>query len=464
MIKDFLYDILENDRSRRFIFYQSFSFSFLMLSIILGIYDELKGFRSELHHIIRNLELFVSGIILFEYTGRFILAQRKLEYLISPLSLIDLIAILPYFQPFRLIRFVVIVARFLRIAYRYRYFVRGLVFIFRSISFEFYFILSLFFLFFVSSVMIMYSLERGAGNPNVNTLFDALYLVIITMSTVGYGDITPITWEGRVLSMLLGAGGLFLFSMSIAVVSAGFFNYVQMVRMGMISFKDMKDHVVICGWNETAQVIIEKLYPLQRDILLITTQDVPSPDKFHYKKGDFGREDVLLDAGVDKASLVIVLAEKLPGFTEDSVDARTILTGMQIRDLNKHATLVLEILLRENAKLIKRRRIANYLIIGGQMLGTLIAKFAREKFFGEFFNHIVDHVELETIEWQEEVPVLVAERKLEHQGYRIAGVIRDGRITYFPRTSFQLRKGDKLLLIKEIHQHQKVEEESGVTG
>ncbi len=456
MVKAFLHEILENDRSRIFVVYQSLSFSLLMLSIIFGIYDELKGFHWELHPLIMRFELVVSAIIAFEYVGRLILARNKLEYIVNPLSMADLIAIIPFFQPFRVLRFLVIGARFLRIAYRYRHFAMGLTFIFRAVSFEFYFIFSFFLLFFFASLLIMYSLEAGAGNSQIRSLFDALYLVVITMTTVGYGDITPVTWEGKVLSMLIGAGGLFLFSVSVATVSAGFFNYVQMLRMGMISFKDMKNHTVICGWNETAQVIIENLRRFGREIVLITEQDIPSPEGFYYKKGDFGREDVLLDAGVDKAHMVIILAEKLPGFTEDSIDARTVLAGMQVRDINRSAVLVLEILLRENAKLIKRRRIADYIIIGGEMLGVLISRFAQDKSYGDLLSYIVERTEVETLEWGEEVPLLEAERKLEHRGYRIVGVIRDGRTTFFPRITYQLRKGDKLLLIKEHSKEERV--------
>ncbi len=447
-LRKFLYNLLENDRSRIFLIYQSFSFTILMLSIIFGIYDELKGFHWELHPFISRLEFFVSLIIAFEYTGRLILAERKLEYIVNPLSVIDLIAIIPYFQPFRVLRFFVIGARFLRIAYRYRHFARGITYIFRNVSFEFYFLLAFFFIFFTVSLVIMYSLEAGAGNPKMQTIFDAVYLVVITMTTVGYGDITPITREGKWLSMLLGAGGLFIFSMSIATVSAGFFNYVQMLKMGMISFKDMKNHIVICGWNETAKVIIENLKALGKDIVVITQQDISPSEDFHYKKGDFGREDVLLDVGTDKAHMVIILAEKLPGFTEDSVDAKTILTGMQVRDINKKAILILEVLLRENAKLIKRRRVADYIIIGGEMLGKVISKFAREKFYGEFFSHVSEGVDIEKMEWNDEVNVAEAERKLEHRGYRIVGVVRDGRTVFFPRISYLLKKGDQLLVIK----------------
>ena len=449
MVKGFLHNILENDRSIYFVVYQSFSFSFLMLSVIFGIYDEIKGFHSELHPVIAKLEFFVSGIIAFEYIGRLILAERKLEYVLNPLSVVDLIAIFPYFQPFRVLRFLVIGARFLRIAYRYRYFAKGLTFIFRSISFEFYFLFAFFSLFFVASLVIMYSLEKGAGNPKVQSIFDALYLVVITMTTVGYGDITPMSREGRILSMLLGAGGLFLFSMSIATISAGFFNYVQMLKMGMISLRDMKDHIVICGWNETAQVVIEHLSKHERDIVVVTQQDIKVPEGVQYVRGDFGREDVLADAGVHEAHMVIILAEKLPGFTDDSVDARTILTGMQVKDMNREVILVLEVLLRENAKLIKRRRVADYLIIGGETLGVIISRFAEEKSFGEFFNHVVEHVDMTHYLWADEGTVAEAEKKLEQKGYRIVGVVRDRKVTYFPRISFKLKKGDKLLLIKE---------------
>jgi len=51
--------------------------------------------------------------------------------------------------------------------------------------------------------------------------------------------------------------------------------------------------------------------------------------------------------------------------------------------------------------------------------------------------------------WNEDMSVLEAEKKLERKGYRVVGVVRDGRTTYFPRISYQIKKGDKLLLIKE---------------
>ncbi len=101
-----LHNLLENIASPLFILYQSFSFSILALSVVLGVYDELKGFTKDIHFIVIHIEVFVSTVILFEYFGRLYLSKNRLYYLLHPLSLLDLIAIVPYFQPFRLLRYI----------------------------------------------------------------------------------------------------------------------------------------------------------------------------------------------------------------------------------------------------------------------------------------------------------------------------------------------------------------------
>ncbi len=131
----FLHNLLENAASSLFILYQSFSFGVLLLSVLLGLYNEISGFPKDLHPVIFKLELFVSAIILFEYLGRLYLSKNKLAYVVHPLSIIDLIALIPFFQPFRLLRFVVLSARLFRITYRYRYVLIAYRDIFKSVSF-----------------------------------------------------------------------------------------------------------------------------------------------------------------------------------------------------------------------------------------------------------------------------------------------------------------------------------------
>ncbi len=250
---------------------------------------------------------------------------------------------------------------------------------------------------FLISLLIFYSIEKRAGNPNISNLFDAFYTLVITITTVGYGDITPITWEGKVIVMMAAVSGVLAFSSFVATLSAGLASYVSMLRLGMLSYKDMQDHIVICGWNETGGVILERLKHSGKDIVVISTQDLSTYKGFHYKRGDFGSEEVMKDAGIERAHMVIVLAEKLTGYSEDSVDARTILAGLQARDLNPNAVIVLEILLRENAKLIKRRRVADYIIIGGEIVGSIIASLIHGRALADLIQHMAERFQLEVI-------------------------------------------------------------------
>jgi len=259
MLKKFLYNLLENDRSFTFIIYNTFSFSLLFVSVILALYDEFYGFHTKLHPLILRIEYLVSAIIAFELVGRFILAEDKKKYLLNPLTLLDFIALLPYLHIFRTVRLLVIVARLLRLTYRYRFFFEFFGRVFREVYYEVLFVFGIFFMLISSILLIVYSAEHGGGNPGIKEFFDAVYFTIITATTVGYGDVTPVTTVGKVFAMVLGVMGIFLFSLFSATVSTGFFHYVSMLKSGMLSFREMKNHIVVCGWNETGEVILEEL-------------------------------------------------------------------------------------------------------------------------------------------------------------------------------------------------------------
>ncbi len=455
MVKRILYNLLENDRSVAFILYNTFSFSLLFVSVILGLYDEFYGFHTQLHPIILNIEYFVSGIIAFELVGRFILAENKKAYLINPLTIMDFIAVIPYFHIFRTVRLVVLIARLLRLTYRYRFFLEFFAKVFREVYYEILFVLGIFFVIIFSILLIMFSLEHGAGNPGVKSFFDAVYLVIITATTVGYGDITPITHAGKVFAMVLGIMGLFLFSLLSATVSTGFFHYVNMLKTGMLSFREMKNHIVICGWNETGEVIVEELKRYYREkgekvktIIVITEQELTPEDTFYYKKGDFVKEDVLKNAGVEQAEMVIILAEKSVNLTEDSIDARSILTAMLVRDLNPKAKIIVEVLMRENAKTLRRKKIADYIIVDGEIVGSIISKIIKKERATEIFEFLMDKVDYVEQEATEELTVEEILRSLE-KGMSLVGVKRGEELIMFPDLDFEVKPGDTLLLIKK---------------
>jgi len=454
-MKKILYELLENDRNIIFYVYNTFSFSVIFISVILTIYDEIHDFHSSIHPIVGFIEYFASSIIAFELFGRFIIAENKINYLKNPLTILDFIAIIPSFQSFRMIRLIVLIARVLRLTYRYSFFFLFFKNILKDFSYELIFLMAIFLVFVCSLILIVFSVEYLGGNPNINSLYDALYYVIITATTVGYGDITPLTPGGRFLAMVLGITGLFLFSLITATFSTSFFHYVNMLKAGMVSFREMKNHIVICGWNETGEVVLESLKQYYEEkgermkpVVVITEQELEPRREFYYKKGDYVSEEVLKNAGVENASVVIILAEKGVNLTEDSIDARTILSAMLVRDLNPRATIIAEILLRENARTIRRKKIIDYIVVDGEVVGIMISNFLRKREKADVLDFIIEKIDYEEIPVDGRKTVEEIEKEIE-DGKVLLGIKRGDEIIVMPEKDFETLPNDKLIIVKK---------------
>ncbi len=423
--------------------------SMVTISVILALYDETVGLHKEVHKIIVSFEYFVSFLIAFEYLGRLYLSENKLRYILHPLSLLDLIAIIPYYQPLRFVRITVIIFRLLRVTVRYRRVIYAIFWVIRNVSLEFLFAFMILFVFIISSTFILFSIEKEAGNPNIRTVFDAFYMSIITALTVGYGDKVPVTVEGKIIAIIVGMGGLLLYSLLTATLSTGLMSYTNLLRTGQMSQRDHRDHIVICGWNETGKTILEHILEnssVNKAFVVVSMQQLNLPEFVSFRKGDFTKEEILRDVAVEKASTVIILAERFDNLNEDSIDARSILTGLLVRDKNKKATVIMELLLKENAESIKRRRIADHIIVGGELVGNFISHTIKNIQHANFLRTLLKHFEIHIVENSGYLKVEEAERELEHRGLRVLGIIRGDRIIYLPRLSQELKKGDILIV------------------
>ncbi|MGB3492860.1 MAG: ion transporter [Elainellaceae cyanobacterium] len=154
--------------------------------------------------VLRAVNIGILVIFSVEYLLRLWCADEKLQYVFSPYSLIDLVAIVPFFLGAIDISFVLIL-RWVRILKLLR-FIQGHTII-GYISSEDSVILtrilfSLFAIVFVYSGLI-YQVEHPNNGAEFHTFLDALYFAVATMTTVGFGDITPRSEVGRFLTILM---------------------------------------------------------------------------------------------------------------------------------------------------------------------------------------------------------------------------------------------------------------------
>ena len=149
-------------------------------------------------------------------------------------------------------------------------------------------------------------------------LTDWFYFYMTTATTVGYGDLSPSSYGGRLLaSIVIMPGAVVLFAGFIGKMSSFFIDIWRRGMQGREDYSSFNNHVVILGWNhrDTARMI-ELIFGdarrEDRDVVLCTALDMenPFPDKVRFVRGDnLKSDDVLRRAGVEHADRIIVLRD-----------------------------------------------------------------------------------------------------------------------------------------------------------
>jgi voltage-gated potassium channel len=252
-------------------------------------------------------------------------------------------------------------------------------FILRNHRFRWALVLSVFILLLVFVISL---LEKSANRP-FGSILEVFYWAIVTISTVGYGDITPHNIISKILAIFLIITGVLLMSFMTATFASIF--TATRIREGMGLKKiDMEKHIVICGFNDNIENVIQSIISYAGnvipDIILINSfpesQITGIIERFpgipiHYVYGDYTAEATLLRASISKVSSAIILADPGPERTEKP-DDRTLIATLAIKSMSKDIVVCAELL---DAKSIPhlRRAGVDQIILSGEFSGFLLA-------------------------------------------------------------------------------------------
>ncbi len=337
-VKRFFWRLMNDDT----FVYKKFFDSFMLILVLLSVGILLYDIEHEIHPILEDFDYyFITGVFLVEYIIRVwvyndihkIIIQeyeesaflgrefnffkvlkeiiaKKWEYIKTPFAIIDFLAILPGYRPLRIFR-IFVIFRLFKIV-RYLKSINTFIEVLSNKKFELLILLlAVGFVTFIGGAVI-YVFEVH-DNPKIDNLFDAIYWSLITISTVGYGDITPVTPEGKILTMILIIFGIGFISFATSIIATAFAEKLEQLKAERVvrEAKSMENIYLICGYSNEAEILCERFKKENQDFIVVDMNEerVNSAVVREYiaMKGDVTDKEFLKKLNFDNISKIFVL-------------------------------------------------------------------------------------------------------------------------------------------------------------
>src|SRR5260221_13639058 len=160
---------------------------------------------------------------------------------------------------------------------------------------------------------ILLRLEAGQPHSKLNTVQDAMWYLVETLTTVGYGDALPLTYWGRMIGFVFLLSSLGVYGFIIGQI-ANFMSTIKEQRELGLNGTGFKNHVVIIGWNEFGQSVISHLVAAGRQVAVVTKdrghidiiREYYSMDQLFTLFSDYNNFEMLEKSNIREASIVFV--------------------------------------------------------------------------------------------------------------------------------------------------------------
>ena len=243
-LKETLYLLLEDPegRDRRARKIRTFLIALIVLNVAAVILETVREVSLQFGFWLRAFEWLSVGIFTAEYAARLWVGgpnraqglAGRARHALSPLMLVDLLAILPFYLPFLLPADLIFLRavrlmRLLRVLKLGRYSDAIQVFYRVVVRKKEQLVVAGFMvgILLIIASSLMYYFENEAQPDAFSSIPQSMWWAIVTLTTVGYGDVYPITGMGRVLASVIALLGIGMFAVPAGILSAGFVEYAR---------------------------------------------------------------------------------------------------------------------------------------------------------------------------------------------------------------------------------------------
>jgi len=219
----------DNKLSKSFAFFIQF---LIVLSVITFSVETLPDLKPQTKIILNSIETFCVIVFTIEYLARIYVADSKPKFIFSFFGIVDFLAILPFYLSFgidlrslRLLRMFRLFRLFKMMRYNkaMKHFAQAMIVAKEQIIL--FMIITLMLIYFAA--VGIYYFENEAQPEHFTSIFDSLWWSIVTLTTVGYGDVYPITVGGRRFTFFILLIGLGIVAIPTGIISSSLTKAVE---------------------------------------------------------------------------------------------------------------------------------------------------------------------------------------------------------------------------------------------
>ncbi|KGX84043.1 potassium channel family protein [Pontibacillus marinus] len=222
------------------------------------------------------------------------------------------------------------------------------------------------------------------------TVFDGFWWVMTTVTTVGYGDFSPVSVGGRLIAMFLYIVGIGLIGVVIGKVVEGLSMFRKKREEGNIVYKE-ENHYIIIGWSKKSQYAVKEIIETHPDSEIIIIDELEKAplleENIHYIRGNASSKETLEKANVQKAKAVLIFAdEKI--HDNQLIDGKTLLIASTVESMTSHVHTVVEVMEEDHIKNFEHAQIDEF-IFSHETISSLAVRSAFTKGISGIYGQLM---------------------------------------------------------------------------
>lgn len=236
----------------------------------------------------------------------------------------------------------------------------------------------------------------------VHDAFGALWWTVVTLTTVGYGDMVPSTAGGKIMGVFVMVCGIGLVTTLTGNMASMLVERKARKRKGLLKV-NLTNHVIIVGWNDFGLELVQALRdngvlgtgdsqlvlvnPLTGDERESIAFTLDMGERLHFVWGSITQEGVLQKARLDRAKVVYLLSQH-EGKSSKDADQETLYAALAIREIAPQVPLYGEVALPENRKHLLRAGV-NEILVRGQLTSLVLGLMGANPSMWTFLQEVL---------------------------------------------------------------------------